>query len=155
MPLSIFGDEELETNGSSSIQDDFTFKPASFHRNTQSQGSSLSVDDLFELYSQAEPVNSVDSLEKPTENGLDSTDGVLDSKLMDDGDDFEDGSWEFKVAVSPTITKDTPQSIATETNLNNYADFYCKLKDELCAVARYHLAGLKVCTYNMLLNLHD
>lgn len=153
MPLSIFGEEEPETDTSLNIQDAFMSKQAPHSGNVHSRDPSLSISDLLSnLYSQADSTR-VDSMHKPTENGLVSTNRVSSSDLLDGGDDFEDDSWEFKDAVSQVRTNnETPldssddgdQSFSTKTKLNTYVDFYCKLKDELCLVSRCHLDSLKV-----------
>ncbi|CAK9160131.1 unnamed protein product [Ilex paraguariensis] len=154
LPLSIFGDEEQVTDETLNVQDDFMHQPVSHPRNVQRQGSTISINDLISnLYSQAEQIPSVGTMEKQTVNELSSTERMFDSNSVDGGDDFGDGSWEFKDASSQTRAEnqtfflslgDAHQNISPKLKLNNYVDFYCKLKDELCFVARCHLDGLKV-----------
>ncbi|CAL5330263.1 unnamed protein product [Camellia sinensis] len=152
LPLSIFGDEELETDNSLNIEDAFTYAPSSHPRNgISSQGSNISIHDLLSnLYSQAEQIPSVDKTEKLTGYGLDSSDKVLDPSLVKCGDDFDDASWEFRDASSQTRDQtslhspgEAHQKFSTKLKLNNYVDFYCKLKDELSFVCKCHLGSLK------------
>ncbi|XP_028098684.1 uncharacterized protein LOC114298328 isoform X2 [Camellia sinensis] len=152
LPLSIFGDEELETDNSLNIEDAFTYAPSSHPRNgISSQGSNISIHDLLSnLYSQAEQIPSVDKTEKLTGYGLDSSDKVLDPSLVKCGDDFDDASWEFRDASSQTRDQtslhspgEAHQKFSTKFKLNNYVDFYCKLKDELSFVCKCHLGSLK------------
>ncbi|KAF5952239.1 hypothetical protein HYC85_010183 [Camellia sinensis] len=152
LPLSIFGDEELETDNSLNIEDAFTYAPSSHLRNgISSRGSNISIHDLLSnLYSQAEQIPSVEKTEKLTGYGLDSSDKVLDPSLMKCDDDFDDASWEFRDASSQTRDQtslhspgEAHQKFSTKLKLNNYVDFYCKLKDELSFVCKCHLGSLK------------
>ncbi|KAI8027931.1 hypothetical protein LOK49_LG02G02117 [Camellia lanceoleosa] len=152
LPLSIFGDEELETDNSLNIEDAFTYTPSSHPRNgIGSQGSNISIHDLLSnLYSQAEQIPSVDKTEKLTGYGLDSCDKVLDPSLVKCDDDFDDASWEFRDASSQTRDQtslhspgEAHQKFSTKLKLNNYVDFYCKLKDKLSFVCKCHLDSLK------------
>ncbi|KAL7235154.1 hypothetical protein ACSBR1_018616 [Camellia fascicularis] len=152
LPLSIFGDEELETDNSLNIEDAFTYTPSSHPRNgIGSQGSNISIHDLLSnLYNQAEQIPSVDKTEKLTGYGLDSSDKVLDPSLVKCDDDFDDVSWEFRDASSQTRDQtslhgpgEAHQKFSTKLKLNNYVDFYCKLKDKLSFVCKCHLDSLK------------
>uniref|UniRef100_A0A5B6ZLA6 Synergin gamma C-terminal domain-containing protein n=2 Tax=Davidia involucrata TaxID=16924 RepID=A0A5B6ZLA6_DAVIN len=153
LPLSIFGDEELEIDDSLDSQDVFMYKPAPSPRNgINYQGSKVSINDILSnLYSQAEQIPSVDSTQKPTENGFDPIGTVFDSNLVNGDDDFDDSAWEFKDASSQTSAKDETslspgdahQNYSNKLKLDNYVDFYCRLKDELCFVATCHLDSLK------------
>ncbi|KAK9293274.1 hypothetical protein L1049_021266 [Liquidambar formosana] len=108
LPLSLFSDGKLEPDDILNHQDVFTYKPSTYPKNgLNSHGSSMSVDDLIlNLYSQAEGVPPVDSTQKPTVNGYVSTQSVLDSNLVNDDDDFDDNSWEFKDAFLDARAKD-------------------------------------------------
>ncbi|XP_058222333.1 uncharacterized protein LOC131332244 isoform X7 [Rhododendron vialii] len=151
LPLSIFGDEEL-TDDSPKIQDAFTFKPSYPRNGINSQGSNISINDLISnLYCQAEQIPPVDDTGKHTGNGLDSSNEVMDLSLVNSDDDFEDSSWDFKDASIQTSTidqtslraqGDTCDNFTTNSQLINFRDFYCKLKDELSAVYRGHLNNL-------------
>ncbi|KAA8536878.1 hypothetical protein F0562_029356 [Nyssa sinensis] len=125
LPLSIFGDEELETDDSLNSKD---------------------------IFIQAPQIPSVDSTQKPTENGFNSVGTVSDLNLVNGDDDFDDSSWEFKDGSSQTGAKDQTSLLSpgdahhnysNKLKLDNYVDFYCRLKDELCFVARCHLDSLK------------
>ncbi|KAG5541390.1 hypothetical protein RHGRI_021281 [Rhododendron griersonianum] len=152
LPLSIFGDEELETDDSPNIQDAFTFKPSYPRNGINSQGSNISINDLISnLYCQAEQIPPVDDAGKHTGNGLDSSNEVMDLTLVNSDDDFEDSSWDFKDASIQTSTidqtslwaqVDTCDNFTTNSHMINFRDFYCKLKDELSAVCRGHLNNL-------------
>lgn len=154
LPLSIFGDEELETDDSPNIQDAFTFKPSYPRNGINSQGSNISINDLISnLYCQAEQIPPVDDAGKHTGNGLDSSNEVMDLTLVNSDDDFEDSSWDFKDASIQTSTidqtslraqGDTCDNFTTNSHMINFRDFYCKLKDELSAVCRGHLNNLMV-----------
>ncbi|XP_057513364.1 uncharacterized protein LOC130795337 isoform X2 [Actinidia eriantha] len=78
LPLSIFGDDELETDDSLKVQDVFTYKPSSYQGNgINIQGSNISIHDLLSnLYSQAEQIPCADNTVELTGNGLDSSDEV-------------------------------------------------------------------------------
>ncbi|KAL4578085.1 hypothetical protein LXL04_014201 [Taraxacum kok-saghyz] len=125
VPLSIFGiEEEPEVDNSFNLQHELFKSPSSAHvKHMRTHSSNLSINDiLFDLYSQSEPVS---------------------SKAVDDVDDgnFDDGSWEFKDASTPS--KPQNQNSSFKEKLNNFIDLYSNLKDELCIVARHHLYCLK------------
>ncbi|KAI8547927.1 hypothetical protein RHMOL_Rhmol07G0233300 [Rhododendron molle] len=151
LPLSIFCDEEL-TDDSPNIQDAFTFKPSYPRNGINSQGSNISINDLISnLYYQAEQIPPVDDTGKHTGNGLDSSNEVMDLSLVNSDDDFEDSSWDFKDASIQTSTidqtslraqGDTCDNFPTNSDMINFRDFYCKLKDELSTVCRGHLNNL-------------
>lgn len=131
LPLSIFGDEELETDGSSIHEDISTHAAVSHQINTaKSPVPNISITDLISsLYSQ------VDQNTNATENPPHPASTVLESVLGDD--DFDDDSWEFKDAVSSdqdqtsiTNLEYSPPNSLTKVQLDNLVDFYCKLKDE-------------------------
>lgn len=154
LPLSIFGDEELETDDAPKVQDAFAFKP-SYPRNTiYSQGSNISINDLISnLYCKAEQIPPANNTGQHTQNGLYSSDDVMDLILVNSDDDFEDASWDFKDASiqSSTVEQtslqtqgDTCDNFTTNLKMINFGDFYCKLKDELSVVCKGHLDNLMV-----------
>ncbi|PSS10144.1 Duffy receptor beta form like [Actinidia chinensis var. chinensis] len=154
LPLSIFGDDELETDDSLQVQDVFTYKPSSYQGNgINIQGSNISIHDLLSnLYSQAEQIPCADNTVELTGNGLDSLDEVLNPSAVNCDNDFDNASWEFKDASSQNTAvdqtslcslEDANEEYSTKLKLNNHLDFYCKLKDELSFVCRCHLYSLK------------
>lgn len=153
VPLSIFGEEEPETDTTLNIEDIFVPKQATHTGHGLALDPSLSINDLLSnLYSQAGSTR-VHSVQLPTENGFVSTNMVSHSDLRDDGDDVEDDSWEFKDAVSEVRTEnetylpsidDGDRSLPTQTKLDDYMDFYCKLQEKLFFVSGCHLDSLKV-----------
>lgn len=81
---------------------------------------------------------------------------VSNSDLINGDDSFEDDSWEFKDASYGTNShyqasvidhRDLPMPSSTKLEPPDYVDFYCKLKDELCNVIRFHIQNLKVGNY--------
>lgn len=154
LPLSMFSYGELETDDSLNHQDFLAYRPNSNPRNdTTLQASNISINDLISsLYNQSEPSTSVDSAQKPSENGFSFAETVLDSDLVNGSDDFDDDSWEFKDAFSGAKAEDMTsahgvdnahQNFSTKVELKDYVDFYLKLKEESCFVALCHLDSLK------------
>lgn len=96
------------------------------------------------------------SFNHPTEfneNGLQTSLEVLNSDLINDNDDFEDDSWEFKDAISGTSTQDQASTIdhrdlltqfSTKLERSDCLEFFSKLKEELCNNVLFHLQNLKV-----------
>lgn len=149
LPLSIFGDEELETDDSSIHQNMSTHTTASHQINTtKSPASNISINDLISsLYSQVDQNSNSIHVPEATENTMHPT--VMESDFV--GDDFDDDSWEFKDAVlrdqdqtSSTNLEESAQISSTKVQLDNLLDFYCKLKDETYALALNHLDNEKV-----------
>ena len=94
LSLSLFGDEMPDTDEHSVFQGFSSYAPASSVSNSfNSPGASLSINDLWNLYGQAEQRTS-HGTPKASENG----EAVVDSNLVTDDDDFNDDSWEFKDA---------------------------------------------------------
>lgn len=95
------------------------------------------------------------SFNHPTEfneDGLQTSLEVLNSDLINDDDDFEDDSWEFKDAISGTSTQDQASTIdhrdlltqlSTKLEQSDCMEFFSKLKDELCNNVLFHLQNLK------------
>ncbi|KAK6911530.1 hypothetical protein RJ641_023623 [Dillenia turbinata] len=153
IPLSIFGDVTPETDDSINLQDAF-MSPAYSKNSLASQGSnvsSTSIQDLISnLYSQAEPISSLESMHKIHENGSESAQVVNDSGSVDVEDDFDANAWEFKDASTErrdenqaSCFTDSYQPISTELKAEDYLHFYGKLKDETFFVAGSHLDNLK------------
>ncbi|TQD78372.1 hypothetical protein C1H46_036065 [Malus baccata] len=150
LPLSIFGDDELETDDSSIQQDISSLTTASHEVNTnKSPASNLSITDLISsLYSQVDQNTNTIHAPKPTESIMDPAPTVLESNFG--GDDFDEDSWEFKDAVSSdqnqtsiATLEDSPHDSSAKVHLDNYVDLYCKLKDETYGLALYHLENKK------------
>ncbi|CAB4285297.1 unnamed protein product [Prunus armeniaca] len=150
LPLSIFGDEELETDDSSIHEDISTHAAVSHQINTaKSPVPNISITDLISsLYSQVDQNTNAIHAPKATENPPHPASTVLESVLGDD--DFDDDSWEFKDAVSRdqdqtsiTNLEHSPQNSLTKVQLDNLVDFYCQLKDESYFLALRHLDNKK------------
>ncbi|KAL2491883.1 hypothetical protein Adt_27511 [Abeliophyllum distichum] len=154
LPLSIFGDEEPETNGHVDAQDDFMHQSTSNQRNGHASDSVISISDLISnLYSQAEQATSVDTVQKQTEIKFSPSDAVSNSDVMhnDDGD-FDDNTWEFTDAFSQKRNNneaslynvvDEHLISSSKLKLNNFVDFYYRLRNELCFIAKGHIESLK------------
>lgn len=151
LPESIFSSARADSDNAFNLQDISISRTSTSIRNeTQSQPSSVSLNDLIlNLYSVSDKIP-VDSTSKATGNGKDSAQTFFGSDLIDDVDD---DSWEFKDAVSEMkveVQKTSISSIGdslktspTKSKLKVYTDFYCKLKAELCFIALCHLETLK------------
>ncbi|XP_061338019.1 uncharacterized protein LOC133284900 [Gastrolobium bilobum] len=96
--------------------------------------------------------SAIDHAPQVNENGLQSSQTVLNSDLIDGDDGFEDDSWEFKDGISGTRSqdqssaienRDLPMQLSTELEPIDYREFYSKLKDELCNAVLFHLQNLK------------
>lgn len=151
LPLSVFGDMESETDDALAFPGVSTHMPASSKVDLNGPASNVSIKDLLStLYGQAEQNGSVNPRDSPNENG--STQQQMEPDLVDDDDGFEDDSWEFKGALSVSGdgnqksglgVQDSSNLYSTKAGINDYEDFYSKLKDELCFVALSHLDRLK------------
>ncbi|KAL3591228.1 hypothetical protein D5086_009868 [Populus alba] len=154
LPLSIFGDEEEDSNDPVSYQDISSELPDSKPIDgIKSPHSNFAINDLISsLYSQAEQNTAIITGQNPSGNGLSLINAIKESNLAGDNDDFDDDSWEFKVASSGTRAEDQASFIglgeantdySSKTELNDYVDFFCKLKEELLCLALCHLDNLK------------
>lgn len=153
MPLSIFGDEEEEADDPVIYQDISSQMPTSIPGNSI-KSPHLNISDLISsLYSQAEQNTSVNHAQNPNENGFGSCKTLMSLNLANDNDNFDDDSWEFKDASSGTKAEDqasvpglgeSQTKCSTKIELNDYVDFFSKLKEELQFVALFHLDNLKV-----------
>ncbi|MCD7453737.1 hypothetical protein HAX54_021969 [Datura stramonium] len=152
LPLSIFGDEELEIDGSSNTEDIFVSHNASYSKNDKSPDSIISINDLISnLYSKAEQISPVHSVQVPNSISDSPQDSVPNSNLLNGEDDLDDGEWEFKDGssqmrldddISLLTSEDPPQRNLSNLNLD-YLDLYTKLRNELCYHAKCHLDDLK------------
>lgn len=155
MPLSIFGDEELE-NDALQVQEDVSTHP---NHSNKAPSSNLSISDLISsLYIQAENSTSINDAPKISENGMPTAFKALESDLINDDDDFDD-DWEFKDAsldtkaqnqTFVTHVEDSPSISSTKLQLKDFVDFYGKLKDDLCFVALSHFENFKVGEFLMI-----
>ncbi|KAJ8529481.1 hypothetical protein K7X08_036316 [Anisodus acutangulus] len=149
LPLSIFGNEELEIDGSSNTEDNFVLHNASYTKNNRSPDSNISINDLISnLYSQAEPISPVHSVQVPNSISDGPQDSVSNSNLLNGEDDLDDDEWEFKDGssqmrlhndISLLTLKDPPQRSFSNLILDDYLDLYSKLRNELCYHAKRHL----------------
>ncbi|OMO99164.1 hypothetical protein COLO4_13482 [Corchorus olitorius] len=153
LPLSIFGDAELEPDDSLRYEDVSVHQPTSARAVMKDTHSSISINDLISsLYSQAEKNASINHISNPSGNELHSSQTVVGSNLVNGDDDFDDDSWDFKGAVSGTREEnqnsqlssgDSYEKYSTKLGLNDYVDFYSKLTAELCSVSLIQLDKMK------------
>ncbi|OMO62506.1 hypothetical protein CCACVL1_22783 [Corchorus capsularis] len=153
LPLSIFGDAELEPDDSLRYEDVSVHQPTSARAVMKDTHSNISINDLISsLYSQAEKNASINHISNPSGNELHSSQTVVGSNLVNGDDDFDDDSWDFKGAVSGTREEnqnsqlssgDSYEKYSTKLGLNDYVDFYSKLTAELCSVSLIHLDKMK------------
>ncbi|XP_057763713.1 uncharacterized protein LOC130985005 isoform X2 [Salvia miltiorrhiza] len=154
IPLSIFGDEEPENGSSSDVQDFFFQQSIPAKRSDHIASSVNSINDMISnLYSQAEQTSSTNTEHNLIESQLNPSSVVSSSNLVDDGgdDDDDDNSWDFKDASEVrfdseaplTSTGDAYMSQSSKLKLDNYLDFYSKLKEELCFVVKHHIDRMK------------
>ncbi|KAJ6775365.1 hypothetical protein OIU79_018522 [Salix purpurea] len=153
LPLSIFGDEEEDSNDPVSYRDISSELPDSKPIDDIKSHSINAINDLISsLYGQAEHNTALINVQNPSGNGLSPINTVMESNLAGDNDDFDDDSWEFKDASSGTRAEDQVSFIglgeantdcSSKTELNDYVDFFCKLKEELHCLALCHLDNLK------------
>lgn len=128
---------------------------SSFERKSNHTATKVvSINDLiFNLYSQSEQSSSINPAQNPNGTLLDLPSTVSSSNVVNDDDLLDDSSWDFKDAsemraeseASHSSMADGYTSISVKLKLNSYLDFYTKLKDELCFVAKHHIESLKVC----------
>nr|GMD05854.1 probable serine/threonine-protein kinase DDB_G0282963 isoform X1 [Ipomoea batatas] len=147
LPLSIFGDEELETDASSTVEDGFICHP--FPKIDKKQEPVISINDLISsLYSQAEHTSSINSLQNHSDV-VEPPDSGASSNLVNDEDAFGDESWEYKGGIPQGTENKTsifhhgdslPSSLSIR-KLDNYVDFYSELKKELSLYSKYHLGN--------------
>lgn len=153
LPLSIFGDEELEIDESSNTEDIIVPHNASHSKNDRSPDSNISINDLISnLYSEAEQTSPVHSVQVTNSISFSPQDSVAHSNLLNGEDDQDDGEWEFKDGSSQMRTyndisfltsEDPPQRSSSNLNLDNYLDLYSELRNKLCYLAKCQLDDLK------------
>ncbi|OIW13036.1 hypothetical protein TanjilG_17596 [Lupinus angustifolius] len=103
LPLSIFGDEMPDTDEQSVSRNISPFAPTSPLKNsTNSPGSNLPINDIWNLYSQAENRTSPNMTPKANENGFDASARVSGANLDTGIDDFNDGFGDFMDASAGT-----------------------------------------------------
>nr|GMD22204.1 probable serine/threonine-protein kinase DDB_G0282963 isoform X1 [Ipomoea batatas] len=151
LSLSIFGDEELETDASSTVEDGFISHLTSFPKIDKKQEPVISINDLISsLYSQAEHTSSISSLQNLSD-AVEPPDSGASSNLVNDEDAFGDESWEYKGGIPQGTENKTsifhhgdslPSSLSIR-KLDNYVDFYSELKKELSLYSKYHLGNLQ------------
>ncbi|XP_022965571.1 uncharacterized protein LOC111465430 isoform X2 [Cucurbita maxima] len=152
LPLSIFGDEGLETTDDLSLnQDSSTFTSVTREgHDAKNPDSSVSINDLISsLYSQAEKNGSIKYSPEENENGTNSPSRMSYSDL---GNEDDDDSWEFKDA-SPdvnvpdqtyvTTLGDLPKQSSAKLQFDCYVDLYHKLNLALNHVVHGLLENLK------------
>ncbi|KAJ4822795.1 hypothetical protein Tsubulata_039471 [Turnera subulata] len=153
LPLSFFGFEEEESDDPVILEDISSQMPTLNTSNgTKKPISNPSINDLISsLYSQAEPIASLNHTQISSESGIDCKDPAT-PELVNANDDFDDDSWEFKDASSGPRAADQPsvlfhgechRTYSTRLELNDFVDFFSKLKLELHFVAQSHLDNLK------------
>ncbi|GAV63173.1 hypothetical protein CFOL_v3_06693 [Cephalotus follicularis] len=166
LPLSIFGDVEVETDDPMPYQDASTNKPASnLGDGNKSLLSNISINDLISnLYTQADQNASANHLKNQGHDRGASTDTAMDSNVGNGDNDLDDGTWEFRGAFSGTESEhqtsiidfgDSLITYSTKRELNDYMDFYSKMKDELSIFAVCHLDNLKKARSNAALSGED
>ncbi|XP_048236151.1 uncharacterized protein LOC8285553 isoform X2 [Ricinus communis] len=142
LPLSIFGDEEKETDDSVIYQDISTQMPTSNSRDSiKSPRVDMSIDDLISsLYIQTEQNDSVNCAQNLSETGLDSTKTASISDLTNANYDLDDDSWEFQDAVTGAEAEDQTSVLgigesqtkySAKGKLNDCVQFFSTLKEEL------------------------
>ncbi|KAK4402202.1 hypothetical protein Sango_0960900 [Sesamum angolense] len=152
IPLSIFGNEEPEIDGSSDVQDVFTYKSTSDQRNNHTPTTVMSINDLISnLYSQTEQISSISTVQTPSKTRLSLSNAVSCPNRVNDDDHLDHDSWDFKDASQTRFDSEaslhgvgnTDLSVSSRLKLNNHLDFYSKLKEELCFVTKCQIESLK------------
>ncbi|KAL0422019.1 UNVERIFIED_CONTAM: hypothetical protein Slati_3224800 [Sesamum latifolium] len=152
IPLSIFGNEEPESDDSSDVQDVFTYQSTSNQRNNHTPTTVMSINDLISnLYSQTEQISSISTVQTPSETQLSLSNAVSSPNRVNDDDHLDHDSWDFKDASETSFDSEaslytvgnTHLSVSSRLKLNNHLDLYSKLKEELCFVTKCHIESLK------------
>lgn len=116
--------------------------------------TTVSINDLISnLYIQAEQTSLINTAQNATDTQSNLSSAFSSSNVVNDDDNLDDSSWDFKDASQMTVESeaslssmgDTYMSVSSKLKLNSYLDFYSKLKKELCFVAKCHIENLKVC----------
>ncbi|XP_050223088.1 uncharacterized protein LOC126673141 isoform X2 [Mercurialis annua] len=154
LPLSIFGDEEKETDHSVIHQDISTQMSTNNLRDSvKNPHLDMSIKDLISsLYCQAEQNDSVNNAQNLSENGLDSDETATASELANANPDPDDDSWEFQDAATGAEVEDpafvlglgeSHTKYSNKEELNDYVQFFSKLKEKLQFAAVFHFENLK------------
>ncbi|KAJ9131462.1 hypothetical protein P3X46_035118 [Hevea brasiliensis] len=154
LPLSLFGDEETEADDPMIHQDISTQKSTSDQRvDIKGPHLNISINDLISsLYSRAEQSTSVNDEQSLRENGLDFTKSVMTSNLANANHDFDVDSWEFQDVSTGARAEyqtaviglgESHTKYSTKTELDDYVEFFSKLKKELHYIVMCHLENLK------------
>nr|GMD05848.1 homeobox protein 2-like isoform X1 [Ipomoea batatas] len=152
LPLSIFGDEELEPDDFSTIEDCFMHNPTSFPKSDNKTKPVISINDVISsLYSQGDHTSSISSSQNPS-GVVEPPDSDASSNLVKNEDAFGDKSWDYKSSITQRRADeetsvfghgDPLPSCSSTRKLDNYVDFYSELKKELCLYSKYHFGDLK------------
>ncbi|KAF5740070.1 hypothetical protein HS088_TW11G00134 [Tripterygium wilfordii] len=152
LPLSLFGEEEQETDDSMDYQDFAAYSLTSDPKDGfKRPASNVPISDIISsLYSQAEDKRADDNTQNPQESVLLPKETPIDTGLISSDDILDDNSWEFKGAFSGVRADETfvnsireADNNSTQIQPNVYVEFYSKLKDELQFVALCHLDDMK------------
>ncbi|KAL8528002.1 hypothetical protein ACS0TY_005713 [Phlomoides rotata] len=150
IPLSIFGNEEPESELSSDLQDVFMNQSSFERKDNHTAAKVVSINDLiFNLYSQSEQTSSINPAQNPNKTLLNLPSTVSSSNVVNDDDLLDGSSWDFKDASQMRAESEASHSsmedtyTSTSVKLNSYLDLYSKLKEELCFVAKHHIECLK------------
>ncbi|XP_021742477.1 uncharacterized protein LOC110708611 isoform X2 [Chenopodium quinoa] len=152
LPLSLFCDDSEESSDSLNLQNEVAQMPTLNPVNSFSgQKPAISIKDLVSnLYSEAQLTSSVDSTVKPAENGVHSPPKAAVTTSLDEDDDWDDDSWEFKGAYSDNgvgeqLSTAIPGNVAQKQlpELQIYIDFYDELRGSLCFLLSCQLDELK------------
>ncbi|KAJ6757212.1 hypothetical protein OIU74_026457 [Salix koriyanagi] len=155
LPLSIFGDEEQDSNDPVSDQDISPQLSSSkpIDGVTESSFKHFYQTILYQVYTvKLSMILLLIFVKIPSGSGLSPANVVIESNLAGNSDDFDDDSWEFKDASSVIRAEDQASFIglgepntkySTKIELNDCVDFFCKLKEELHFLALCHLDNLK------------
>lgn len=113
---------------------------------------------ISNLYNQAEQTP-LRYAQRPTENGFSSSGSNLNSSVVNGDDD-----WEFKDSFSEAKTEnqnsgfeavDSNAKFSADLKLNDFEDFYSRLKEESCILVHRHVDVLKVSAYSLLIVFFD
>ncbi|XP_027935792.1 uncharacterized protein LOC114190914 [Vigna unguiculata] len=124
LSLSIFGDETPDTDEHSVPQDLSHYAPTPPVRNNfNSLASNLSINDIWNLYNQAEKQTSPNLTPKASENQILALPEVSGSSLVTDNDGLDDDFWDFKDASTGSrftheSSQQTSSSYTSQVNDN-------------------------------------
>ncbi|RAL50111.1 hypothetical protein DM860_007785 [Cuscuta australis] len=152
LPLSVFGNEELDFDVSSTINDGFMCHQIPFQKSDKKLNPGISINDVIpSLHDQAEHTSSASSLKNLSDVVEPPYSGDI-SNLVNDEDAIADVSWEPKDSIfqrradNETSSLDHGEPLPSSLSirkLDHYLEFYSKLKEELCLHCKYKLPDLK------------